>query len=294
MPMPQRYLTALLASYNGKMILVDCGEGTQVSMKMLGWGFKYIDAICFTHFHADHIVGLPGLLLTIANSGRTEELKIIGPIGLIKVIEGLSVICPNLPYPIELIECSLEESLNFTLGDYLISTLPVDHGIPCLAYSIEIVRGRKFNKAKAERNKVPMNLWNRLQKGEIIEAGGTRFIPDMVLGEERKGIKVCYSTDTRPIDAMINFIEEADLFIGEGMYGDNESLDKAKENKHMLFSEAAELAKKGKVGELWLTHYSPGLTEPEIFLENAAGIFQNTKLGYDRMVKELLFLKSHN
>jgi ribonuclease Z len=113
----------------------------------------------------------------------------------------------------------------------------------------------------------------------------------MVLGEERKGLKVCYCTDTRPVEGLSEFVRDADLFICEGMYGDDGYLPKAINNKHMLFSEAAKLAKEGNVKELWLTHFSPGLTHPEDFLENAASVFSNTKLGEDRMKMELFFSK---
>lgn len=291
MPLPNRYLTALLASYNGRMILVDCGEGTQVSMKILGSGFKHIEVICFTHFHADHIVGLPGLLLTIANSGRTEELTIIGPLGLTDVIQGLRVISPNLPYDIKIIELQMNKISEINQLGFIIKSIPVDHAIPCVSYSIEVKRSRMFDRQKAEKQGIPVAYWNRLKNGEEIIYKNQKLTPDMVLGEERKGLKVCYCTDTRPLEGLTEFVRDADLFICEGMYGDDEYLPKAINNKHMLFSEAAKLAKEGNVKELWLTHFSPGLTHPEEFLENAASVFSNTKLGEDRMKLELFFSK---
>lgn len=291
MPMYNRYLTSLLTSYNGRLLLIDCGEGTQVSMKLLGWGFKYIDIICLTHYHADHIAGLPGLLLTIANSGRIEELTILGPSGLKEIINGLSVIFPKLPYELRLIELSLSEGQQFKISNFIINTLPVDHGVPCVSYSLEVLRNRKFDRAKAEANGIPIKFWNSIQKGEEIFYEGRKLLPDMVLGEERKGLKVCYSTDTRPVNEIINFIKEAELFICEGMYGEDVSLSKALENKHMLFSEAAELASRGNVKELWLTHFSPSLYNPDEFLENATRLFKNTIIGTDRLMKELFFLQ---
>lgn len=290
MPIPNRYLTSLLCSYNGKMILIDCGEGTQVSMKMIKWGFKFIEAICFTHYHADHVVGLPGLLLTIGNAGRTEPLTILGPPGLIEVVKGLTVIAPELPYELKLVELDLKES-TVNIGGFSVSTIPVEHAVPCVAYSILIKRSRKFNKELAEEKSIPMKFWNRLQKGEIINYEDKIFTPDMVLGEDRKGLKVSYATDTRPIEPLIDFIHDSDLFICEGMYGDDESLPKAINNKHMLFSEAAKLARTGKVKELWLTHYSPSLIEPALFLEETKMIYDNIVLGEDRMIKTLVFDK---
>ncbi|ERI92644.1 putative ribonuclease Z [Clostridiales bacterium oral taxon 876 str. F0540] len=289
MPVPDRYLTSLLMSYNGRMILIDCGEGTQVSLKLLKWGFKYIETICFTHYHADHVVGFPGLLLTIANSGRTEPLTIIGPIGLKAVVEGLTVIAPNLPYELRLIELASEEENCIKLDNMIINSLPVEHTISCLAYSVTIERMRKFDRIKAEKEKVPIEFWNRLRKGEEISYKGELLTSDLVMGEQRKGIKVSYCTDTRPIEGLTEFIKHSDLFICEGMYGEDEFLPKAMDNKHMLFSEAAALAYRGEVKELWLTHYSPSLIDPSQYVDTTRKIFKNTLLGEDRMTKTLNF-----
>lgn len=290
MPVPNRSLTSMLASYNGKKVLIDCGEGTQVNLKMLGWGMKSIEGILFTHFHADHIAGLPGLLLTIANSGRIEPLTIIGPEGLWQVVNGLRVIAPVLPYKIDLLELKGQGKASHKIGEFNINIISVEHTIPCLAYSIEVSRSRKFDKDRALENGIPVTYWNRLQKGEEIEHEGRWITPDMVLGDERRGVKVSYCTDTRPIQELKEFVKSSDLFICEGMYGDNESLSKALENRHMLFSEAATLAKEGQVRELWLTHFSPSLSVPEDYLENAKAIFKNTVIGEDRLTKSLNFI----
>lgn len=286
MPVPNRSLTSLLVSANGSKLLIDCGEGTQVSMKILGSGFKAIDAICFTHYHADHVAGLPGLLLTIANSGRVEPLTLIGPSGLENVVKGMTVIAPMLPYELKLVEVQ-QEFYEFSLNDMIIRTINCDHTLPCLGYSIEIKRMKKFNKEKAELNEIPTKFWSILQKGNTIQFNGKTFTPEMVLGQERKGIKICYVTDTRPINSLINFIKESELFICEGMYGDEDSLEKAIKNKHMIFREAAILAKAGKVKELWLTHFSPALSEPELYLEQTKNIFYNTVIGKDRFYKNI-------
>lgn len=289
MPTPYRGLTSMLASYNGKMLLIDCGEGTQVSLKIVGWGFKAIDVICFTHFHADHMAGLPGLLLTIGNSGRIEPLNLIGPIGLRYIVEGLTVIAPNLPFDINIIELPMDEESTISIGEYIIHATPAEHTVWCLAYSIEILRGRKFDKNRALENNIPMKLWGKLQKGETVEFENKIYEPDMVLGEARKGLKVSYCTDSRPIERIVEFVKNSDLFICEGMYGDNEDLDKALENKHMLFSEAAKLASAAEVKELWLTHYSPSLVAPEEYSDIVTDIFKNTVLGHDRMCKQLFY-----
>ncbi|UZW14204.1 ribonuclease Z [Clostridium pasteurianum] len=286
MPVPNRSLTSLLVSVNGSKLLIDCGEGTQVSMKILGSGFKAIDAICFTHYHADHVAGLPGLLLTIANSGRVDPLTLIGPTGLKNVVNGMTVIAPMLPYELNLVEVQ-QEFYEFRLNHMIIHTINCDHTLPCLGYSIEIKRMNKFNKEKAESNKIPTKFWSILQRGNRVQFNGEIFTPEMVLGDERKGIKICYITDTRPIDSIVNFIKESDLFICEGMYGDEKNIEKAIKNKHMTFKEAAILAKLGRVQELWLTHFSPALNDPEMYLEQTRSIFYNTVIGKDRIYKNI-------
>lgn len=289
MPVPNRCLTSMIVSYKGRKILIDCGEGTQVSLKILGWGLKSIDTILFTHFHADHIAGLPGLLLTIANSNRTDPITIIGPQGLWEIVNGLRVIAPVLPYKIDLLEMHGQGKASKSINGFNINIISVQHTVPCFSYSIEVPRVRKFDKDKALKNEIPITLWNRLQKGEEIKSDGRWLTPDMVLGEERKGLKISYCTDTRPVEELKEFIRHSDLFICEGMYGEDDYIEKALENNHMLFSEAATLAKEGEVKELWLTHYSPSLTSPEDYIENAANIFPNTVLGEDRLIKHLTF-----
>jgi ribonuclease Z len=289
LPVPERYLTSLLLSYKGRKILLDCGEGTQVSMKILGWGFKTIDAICFTHAHADHVIGLPGLLLTIANSGRTEPISIIGPIGFTDIVKGLMVVSPYLPFDVNIYEAPDASVGTFSFEDLDISTLPVDHTCPCLSYSFYIKRARRFDVEKAKANNIPVTLWNRLQKGQPVELEGVLYTPDMVLGEVREGLKVSYFTDTRPIPELIEFTKDSDLLIGEGMYGEDSEIDKAIQNKHMLFSEAAEIAKASNSKVLWLTHFSPSLSEPEQYIHNANKIFANSLVGKDRMVTSLHF-----
>lgn len=289
MPLPNRWLTSLLIRFNGKMVLIDCGEGTQIPMKMAEWGFKTIDAVLFTHYHADHIAGLPGLLLTLGNSGREEPLTLMGPPGIEKVVEGLTVISPELPYELRLMELSDKQKSETCVGHIFIKSIPVDHAIPCLSYSIELKRQGKFDVERAKELNIPVNYWNIIQKGEIITLGDRVIKPEMVLGESRKGIKVCYCTDTRPTEGLVEFIKNSDLFICEGMYGGDEDSGKALMKKHMTFSEAALLAKGGNVKELWLTHYSPSLTEPDEHIGTARAIFTNSIAGKDLLTRTIKY-----
>ncbi len=279
MPLPNRYLTALMVRYNGKSFLIDCGEGTQIALKKSGWSPKPIDMICFTHYHADHISGLPGMLLTMGNAERTEPLLVVGPKGLERVVKALRTIAPELPFPIEYHEIN-SDSDQITIPDmpeFKINAFKVNHNITCYGYSMQLDRIGKFNVEAAKANNIEQKYWNPLQKGEIIHTeDGRIFTPDMVLGEARKGIHLTYVTDTRPTDSIIKSAENSDLFICEGMYGEPEKLQKAKENKHMTMYEAAELAKKANVKEMWLTHYSPSLVNPKEYLPKVKEIFSKS------------------
>lgn len=289
MPLPHRALTSLMVRYNGMNVLIDCGEGTQVSIKQQGWSVKPIDVICFTHFHADHISGLPGLLLTLGNAERTEPVTMIGPKRLEKIVNALRMIAPELPFPIRFIELE-EDQQSFTFNGLRINAYKVNHNITCYGYSLEIDRAGKFDVDKAKEMNVPMPYWSRLQKGEILQDEmGMTYTPDMVLGQPRKGIKLTYCTDSRPTREIVDNAREADLFICEGMYGEPDKEKKAKEYKHMTFYEAAAMAKEANVRELWLTHYSPSLVRPQDYTKQVQEIFPNTVVPKDRWTTTLLF-----
>lgn len=288
MPLPYRWLTAMMARYNGSSILIDCGEGTQIAVKEKGWSFKPIDIICFTHYHADHISGLPGLLLTMGNGERTEPLTLIGPKGLERVVSALRMIAPELPFPIQFIE--LTESKETIVRDgYRIEAFRVNHNVTCYGYSLLVDRIGRFDTEKAISYKIPKNQWGRLQKGETVTADGNLITPDMVLGPARKGIKVTYCTDTRPVPVIAEAARGSDLFICEGMYGEPGKEAKAREYKHMTFYEAAELAREARPGRLWLTHYSPSLMRPEEYLKDVQKIFPQAEVCKDGKTIELEF-----
>ena len=288
MPLPYRFLTALMTRFNGSSLLIDCGEGTQVAIKEKGWSFKPIDVICFTHYHGDHISGLPGLLLTMGNADRTEPLTLIGPKGLERVVGSLRVIAPELPFPIIYKEIEGPEQ-TFEMNGYRLKAFRVNHNVLCYGYTLEIDRAGKFDVERAKAQDIPQRYWSRLQGGEIIETEDGVLTPDMVLGPPRKGIKLTYTTDTRPTDSIRRNAEGSDLFICEGMYGEKEKAAKAAEYKHMTFYEAAGLAQEAQVGEMWLTHYSPSLTRPEQYMNEVKKIFPAAKAGKDGMSAELMF-----
>jgi len=288
MPLPYRWLTSLMMRYNGQSILIDCGEGTQVAMKEVGWSPKPIDIMCFTHYHADHISGLPGMLLTMGNAERTEPLLMIGPKGLQRVVNALRVIAPELPFEIKFMEIE-EPNQRFQFDGFYIEAFKVNHNVLCYGYTMVVERVGKFQVERAKELQIPLMYWNRLQKGETIEAEGVTYTPDMVLGETRKGLKVTYCTDSRPTDSIAEHAADADLFICEGMYGDPENQAKAKEKKHMTMYEAARMAAKANVQELWLTHYSPSLIRPDEYINEVRKIFPATVAARDGRNVELKF-----
>jgi ribonuclease Z len=288
MPLPYRWLTSMMARYNGTSILIDCGEGTQIAMKEKGWSPKPIDIMCFTHYHADHISGLPGMLLTMGNAEKTTPLTMIGPKGLSRVVNALRVVAPELPFEIKYIEITeTEQSFNF--DGLRIEAFRVNHNVTCYGYSLIIDRKGKFNLENAQALGIEKKYWGVLQRGDTVELDGKLYTPQMVMGDARKGLKVTYCTDTRPTEGIIKNAKNADLFICEGMYGEPDKQEKAKEYKHMTFYEAATLASKANVTKMWLTHYSPSLTRPEEYKKQVQAIFPQTYIAKDGWSEELMF-----
>lgn len=288
MPLPYRWLTSLMMRYNGQSILIDCGEGTQIALKKKGWSPNPIDIICFTHFHADHISGLPGMLLTMGNAERTVPLLMIGPKGLQRVVNSLRVIAPELPFEIQFLEIESDEQ-TFYFDGFRIEAFKVNHNVVCYGYSMVVERAGKFDKDRAQAQGIPLKLWSRLQKGEEMDYEGVHYTPDMVMGAPRKGLKVTYSTDTRPTESIERNAQGSDLLILEGMYGEADKLMKAREHKHMTMYEAAKIASRVNPPELWLTHYSPSMSHPEEFMEEVRKIFPRTVAAKDGRSMELKF-----
>ena len=288
MPLPYRWLTSMMARCDGSSLLIDCGEGTQIALKEKGWSPKPIDIICFTHYHADHISGLPGLLLTMGNAERTEPLILIGPKGLERVVGALRVIAPELPFPLRFVELD-EPRQQLCIGPFTIDAYKVNHNVTCYGYAVSIPRAGRFDVERAKAQGVPLRAWSRLQKGETVVMDGAEYTPDMVLGPARRGLKVAYCTDTRPVPVIAEYAQGADLFICEGMYGEDGKEVKAREYKHMTMYEAANLAVKAQPKEMWLTHYSPSLTRPDEFIDKVRKIFPRAKTARDGWSLELDF-----
>ena len=285
LPLPERWLASALIRYNGHLVLFDCGEGTQISLRALGWGIKDIGVLLISHVHGDHVAGLPGLLLTLGNSGRTEPVDIVGPPGLIAVVTGLRVVAAYLPFEVRCRE--LESGDSFAHAGMRITCVAAEHHVRCLAYRLDVPRAPRFLPDRARSLGVPLVDWKRLQRGEVV--GNVR--PQEVLGPPRPGLSVGLVTDTRPTSAIADLVNGVDLLVCEATFGDDADQLRALERKHMTFREAAELASAANASRLVLTHFSPSVTRPEDYASNALDVFANTTIGSDHLSVTLRFQK---
>lgn len=281
MPLMDRALASAMLEANGRRLLIDCGEGTQVQIRACGMGFKAIDGMLITHFHGDHISGLPGLLMSMGNQGREAPLLIAGPPGLERVVNCLRVIAPELPFDILFNEIDPAAPAGFACAGFEIAPFGLNHGMPCLGYRVMLRRPGRFLPDRARANGVPMKLWSVLQREPAAEYEGVYYTRDMVLTPPRRGLCVTYATDTRPTESLMEAAGDCDLLIAEAMFGDPEKLGRALESGHMLMEEAAQIARDAGARRLWLTHYSPAMPEPQLWIERARAIFPGAELGED-------------
>lgn len=286
LPLPNRYLTSLLLRYQGKSLLVDCGEGTQVAISQYAWAMNTINTICFTHFHGDHVAGISGLLSTISSEGRTEPIHILGPKNVEWVIAQICVVV-HPTFDIFFHEIHLGEI--FSMEDLKIRPIPVNHSVPCFAYRFDLPRKPKFLPEKAKDIGLPVHFWGKLQEGLSVLWEGRNVEPKEVLGPERKGLSLLYSTDTRPTESLEEACQNVDLAILEGIYGDEEKQKSAVEKKHMTSQEACHLAKRARPKELWLTHYSPSFRDQSSYDHSIKGIYPQASFGWDGRTKTLKF-----
>lgn len=298
MPIPQRALTSALLSCGGRSILFDCGEGTQTAARRSGVSLMKTDVIALTHYHGDHLFGLPGLLLTLSRMCRTEPLFITGPEGLQKVMTPLLELTGKVGYDLRLIElppeglCLSELSRGWPEAARL-SAFDTQHPVPSQGYCFTLGRVGKFIPQRARELGVPRNLWGALQKGVAVRLGDVTVLPEDVLGEPRRGLKFVFSGDTVLCDSLVRAAKGADLMICEATYGANEQAQMAIEHGHMNFAQAARAAAEAGVKRLWLAHYSQMIGDPEACLPNATAIFPDAVCGVDGMSITLRFEEEH-
>lgn len=285
MPLKNRWLTCCFMEYNGKGILIDCGEGTQVALNEADCKLSKLDVLLITHFHADHVSGLPGLLLSLGNYSKKTPLYIYGPKGLGRIVENLCCICGKLPYELVINELPTNVSSDIVLKeiDEMVSmkTIPLRHKVPCIGYSFVFSRKPVFNPEKAEALGVPKKMWSILHRGENVEFEGNTYTPDMVIDGERKPVKITYATDSRPVDDIADIGFRSDLLICEGMYGDDDNDESMKEKGHMLISDALRIAEYAEAERLWLTHYSPAMVNPEQYEKQVKKKFAGAVISKD-------------
>ncbi|MBR1422938.1 MAG: ribonuclease Z [Ruminococcus sp.] len=285
LPLKNRFLTSCYIEHEGKGVLIDCGEGTQVAAAKAQIKISRICVILLTHTHADHITGLPGLLLSIANTERTEPLNIYAPKNALGVVEALLKITGKLPYRIEIKALETREMSTMRLDaiDPMLElrALPLKHSTICLGYSLTLYHKRVFLPERADELGVPLRERKTLHNGESITVDGKIITPEMVTDEPRAPQRLTYVTDTLPINEISGFASGSELFICEGMYGDTEKKKSMNEKGHMLMQDACALAKRAEVKELWLTHYSPAEPDPKIYKEELRRIFPRVKISRD-------------
>lgn len=286
LPLKNRFLTSLYAEYNGKAVLIDCGEGTQVALAQHGLKMSRIETIIITHGHADHITGLPGLLLSIGNCSRTQPLDIYVPESAETVVRNLISVCGGLPYEVQIHILPDKSPTAFTADKIdpmlMISTIPLSHSVNCIGYKLTLSRKPVFEPEKAKQLDVPVKYWKALHGGSCVTLDdGRKIFPKDVIKEQRPPINISYITDTLPVDGITDFVYGSDLLICEGMYGDITKKQSMNEKGHMLMQDACRIASASKVKRLWLTHYSPAETNPENYESELKSIFENVSISND-------------
>ena len=293
MPLPYRHLTSVLLRRDGDLFLFDCGEGTQVSLKRLNLKWKKIDAIFISHTHADHVTGLPGILMLNSQVERTEPLYIYGPPKIKEYVEtSRSVLDMYINYPIIVKEITAPCVVHEGDGFY-VRAFPLQHTKTCVGYTLEeLDRPGEFNVEKAVSLGVkPGPLFGKLQRGEEITLEDGKIIkPSDVMGEKRSGRKFSFVTDTLYLPSISQEVRGSDLLICEGMISDD-CADQAKEKKHMTSRQAATIARDSNSKRMAMIHYSPRYTDKElpVLLEQAREVYPNAELTRDRMRFEIPF-----
>ena len=294
MPLPYRHLTSVLLRRDGDLFLFDGGEGTQVSLRRLNLKWKKINAIFVSHTHADHVTGLPGILMLNAQVERTEPLFIFGPPKIKEYIEtSRKVLDMYINYPIEVKEIT-DPSIVFEGDGFYIRAFPLDHTKTCVGYTLEeLDRPGEFNPEKAELLNVPVGpLWGKLQKGQpVVSSDGKTVFPEDVMGKKRSGRKFSFVTDTLYKTSIAKEVYGSDLLVCEAMF-ENDLIDQAKEKKHMTAREAALIARDSNSLRMYMIHYSPRYNDKELekLLLQAREIYPGAELSKDRMCIDIPYV----
>ncbi|MCR5080454.1 MAG: ribonuclease Z [Treponema sp.] len=294
MPLPYRHLTSVLLRRDGDLFLFDGGEGTQVSLRRLNLKWKKINAIFVSHTHADHVTGLPGILMLSSQVDRTEPLYIYGPPKIAEYIDSSrKVLDMYINYPIVVQEIKAP-AVCYEGDGFRVRAFPLDHTKTCVGYTLEEDdRPGEFNPEAAKNLNIPCGpLWGKLQKGETVAAqDGSEITPDQVMGEKRSGRKFSFVTDTLYLDSIAAEVKNSDLLICEGMFADEEA-DQAKEKKHMTSRQAATIARDSNSKRMALIHYSPRYNDKDldVLQKQAQTVYPETMLSRDRMHIEIPYV----
>lgn len=291
MPLPERALSSAVLRCGGRTILFDCGEGTQTAARKIGISLMKTDLIALTHYHGDHIFGLPGLLQSMNCLGRTDALYITGPEGVEDGLAPVLKLAGDLQYEVRLLTGNVEpRRLNavWPKGAELVA-FPTEHRVSSCGFAFSLPRPPKFLPEKARALGIPVKLWGKLQNGETVSFDSRTFTPDMVTGGERKGLKIVFSGDTAPCESLTKASESADLLVCDATYGEDAQAELAEIYGHSTFSQTARLAAKAKVRRLWLTHYSQMIASPEDYLPAAQAQFPQAECGFDGKTIKLTF-----
>ena len=288
LPTRNRNPSAVMVNREGELILFDCGEGTQQQMMRAKTGMMNLSSIFVSHFHADHFLGIPGLIQTMSFMGRKEPLLIYGPEGTMEFTELFKALGYfNLKYEVQGIQLNPGDVVE--REQYVIRALKTEHSISSLGYAlIENPRPGRFNREKAIELGIPPGpLFAKLQKGNQVEVNGKIVKPEDVMGNLRPGRTVVYSGDTRPCKPVLEASRDADVLIHDGSFAD-EMADWAEESKHSTAGEVAALAKEAKVRSLVLTHISSRYTDDvEPLLTDSKKVFENVIIAEDLMEIEV-------
>ena len=293
MPLPDRALSTAFAACGGHGLLFDCGEGTQAAARRAGVNLMRADAVCLTHYHGDHIFGLPGLLQTLGAQGRTRPLLLVGPKGLAGIWSAVRALTGPLPYAVRLQEADGPLALDALSEGWpagaVLRPFATRHRVPSVGYRLELPRAGRFDPARARALGVPVQQWKLLQKGQSVAVEGRTVQPAQVLGAPRKGLSVVFSGDTAPCPYYLQAAHDADLLICDATYALPEQEDQARQWGHSTFGQSAALAARAGAHRLWLTHYSAAVTDPAPGLAAARTAYPAAVAGYDGLTEELEF-----